>query len=534
MLPILLASLAAMAGSSVLFAPYVDTTAGNFDPVAYNAQTGAKTFALGFVAANANDQPQFNGNLVSNSWYQSQVKAIRALGGDVVVQQAMSWEQSPPARRFWPTTDSANYLDFDIEQQPGIASTMAGDMRNQTIKIVQGQSPIVKVAYTLPSAAFGLVDTGLMSLTRPPNLDLMEKYSITAVEVAYKQSAPRSGAEYWNHTHYWCQRRSSVNIMDVQQVAAYAVMAPLGIVCVYVLVHLGSSVASISTRGHRYRLLSRQSHVQSLGEAGHPQLRDSWALLHCLFGCRKKIGGAEFAQECYCFNTLPSQQLASNQCNMPCSGDASQTCGAGWIMTVAPDKPWSPSQGYRCRLLPRQVHFRASTKQISLSAVTPSTCAEFSNECYCFKTLPSQQLASSNCDMACSGDASQTCGGGWTLTVASNGAQLTIFGCFQDNATFRASTKQASLDSVIPMTCLSACVAAGCTFGGAEYSSSAIASTHCRPSSLRATSVAWLAPATRAKSVEVVGRPSCPTDLPLFPSPKLLAASKIVPLSDAQ
>ncbi|KAI8611249.1 hypothetical protein BC830DRAFT_1172042, partial [Chytriomyces sp. MP71] len=85
MLPILLASLAAVARSSVLFAPYVDTTAGNFDPVAYNTQTGAKTFALGFVTADSNGEPQFNGNLVSNGWYQSQVKAIRALGGDVVV-----------------------------------------------------------------------------------------------------------------------------------------------------------------------------------------------------------------------------------------------------------------------------------------------------------------------------------------------------------------------------------------------------------------------------------------------------------------
>ncbi|KAI8611250.1 WSC domain-containing protein [Chytriomyces sp. MP71] len=114
---------------------------------------------------------------------------------------------------------------------------------------------------------------------------------------------------------------------------------------------------------------------------------------------------------------------------MQCSGDASQTCGAGWIMTVASNGSASP-QILGC--YQDSSTLRSSLKQLSPSSVTPVSClnacvaagytyggAEYASQCFCLNTLP-QKLASSQCNMACTADASQTCGGSWTMTVASN------------------------------------------------------------------------------------------------------------------
>ncbi|TFK36205.1 WSC domain-containing protein [Crucibulum laeve] len=44
-----------------------------------------------------------------------------------------------------------------------------------------------------------------------------------------------------------------------------------------------------------------------------------------------KYAGVEYARECYCDNTIhsPGVPASSSDCNMPCTGDSSTTCGAG-------------------------------------------------------------------------------------------------------------------------------------------------------------------------------------------------------------
>ena len=42
-----------------------------------------------------------------------------------------------------------------------------------------------------------------------------------------------------------------------------------------------------------------------------------------------RFAGVEFGRECWCGNSYSSDlpELSDQHCNMPCSGDASKTCG---------------------------------------------------------------------------------------------------------------------------------------------------------------------------------------------------------------
>ena len=59
----------------------------------------------------------------------------------------------------------------------------------------------------------------------------------------------------------------------------------------------------------------------------------------CIAFCGGKsaaYAGIEYASECYCGNTLDSTAAAAptGDCNMGCSGNATEACGAGNRLTV--------------------------------------------------------------------------------------------------------------------------------------------------------------------------------------------------------
>ena len=59
----------------------------------------------------------------------------------------------------------------------------------------------------------------------------------------------------------------------------------------------------------------------------------------CIAACEAKsytLAGTEDGGQCFCGNTLTggSTQIAETMCDMACEGDASQTCGGGWALSV--------------------------------------------------------------------------------------------------------------------------------------------------------------------------------------------------------
>ncbi|GAW04985.1 copper radical oxidase [Lentinula edodes] len=111
---------------------------------------------------------------------------------------------------------------------------------------------------------------------------------------------------------------------------------------------------------------------------------------------------------------------------------------------------------------------------------------EYGGECWCDEYLHQvgfQETASSNCDMPCNGDATQTCGGPnlidvyWNGDFEQEGNPVTLSrsfwsfaGCFVDSVTQRTFPAQVqAVGGVYPPSCADACAFYGYTMMGTEY-----------------------------------------------------------------
>jgi hypothetical protein len=59
---------------------------------------------------------------------------------------------------------------------------------------------------------------------------------------------------------------------------------------------------------------------------------------NCVDHCSSKgfsVAGTEYGGECFCGNSLTTvQKLDESKCSMSCAGDASQTCGGSWALSI--------------------------------------------------------------------------------------------------------------------------------------------------------------------------------------------------------
>ncbi|KAJ7058518.1 galactose oxidase [Mycena amicta] len=162
----------------------------------------------------------------------------------------------------------------------------------------------------------------------------------------------------------------------------------------------------------------------------------------CINFCDNKnfiLAGVEYGQECYCDNFIGNGggPTAATDCNMACTGNALELCGAGNRLNVftsgkpPPPPPTIPAKignwtSLGCysdnvngiRSLPNGL---GVTVPMTLEACT-STCfaagypfaaSEFADECYCGTTINANAgpEPTTDCNMLCAGDAQEFCGG---------------------------------------------------------------------------------------------------------------------------
>ncbi|KAI1438727.1 heme peroxidase [Xylaria sp. CBS 124048] len=150
--------------------------------------------------------------------------------------------------------------------------------------------------------------------------------------------------------------------------------------------------------------------------------------------------GTEFGRECHCGNVLgaSSNQTELSDCNMPCTGDPTEFCGASNRLnlyyantTVGPSQPSivSTYSWYGCQT--ETIGIRAlASKTLVQGNMSLDVCAtfclgstyfgtEYGDECYCGDELGEGSMAapSTECSMACSGNGTQLCGAGNRLSV---------------------------------------------------------------------------------------------------------------------
>lgn len=163
--------------------------------------------------------------------------------------------------------------------------------------------------------------------------------------------------------------------------------------------------------------------------------------------------GLEYGNECYCGSSIQNggHPIADNSCNMACTADKSQLCGGPAAINIyhsnAPTQSagnipdgWASKSCYT-----DSVSGRTLSHQISLdsSTFTTESCinacqsagfsiagTEYSNECFCGNTIDNGATpASSGCDMACSGNHAETCGGAARINIYEHGT-CGLPGCY--------------------------------------------------------------------------------------------------------
>ncbi|EAQ93303.1 hypothetical protein CHGG_01538 [Chaetomium globosum CBS 148.51] len=141
----------------------------------------------------------------------------------------------------------------------------------------------------------------------------------------------------------------------------------------------------------------------------------------CLAFCSSKgfpYAGTEYSVECFCGSSLAAgaAKVADSTCNMACSGDAAQPCGAGGHLslfhtTEVSGPAANPGvndynhMGSKCTAACRAANY-------ILAGV------EYGGECYCGNSIANGAIpATSGCSMVCNGDSSEFCGGPDRLNV---------------------------------------------------------------------------------------------------------------------
>ena len=167
----------------------------------------------------------------------------------------------------------------------------------------------------------------------------------------------------------------------------------------------------------------------------------------CAASCAKfQYFGTEYSSECYCGNALDStaESTASSECNMKCSGNAGEFCGAGNRLSLYKNTNYVASapalagynyQGCYTDGNPRVLSAKSTSDGTSMSY---ESCAafcegydliglEYGAECYCGDSFASttSKKPDADCGMPCSGAPDEVCGGPNRLTVFKAGTPLT-------------------------------------------------------------------------------------------------------------
>ncbi|KAG8818964.1 hypothetical protein FRC18_012255 [Serendipita sp. 400] len=243
---------------------------------------------------------------------------------------------------------------------------------------------------------------------------------------------------------------------------------------------------------------------------------DQMTVQKCIDGCAAagfSSAGLEFGRECFCGNaSSPLADTAEmNECNMPCLGDASEFCGGPNRILIyhkstspgpepTPEGSWAPTEG---SCWTDSVYDRILHRFIGgYEDLTPAKCqalcenegfslagVEYSRECYCGNALMGDNHPSSGiCNMACTGDSQQICGGADAIniyvkdnfqytvgpvSVLDSYQQYTRTQCWHDDTSNRllkhGPSPPISNDLMTIQKCIDGCAAAGYSSAGLEF-----------------------------------------------------------------
>ncbi|KAK1853428.1 copper radical oxidase [Colletotrichum chrysophilum] len=217
------------------------------------------------------------------------------------------------------------------------------------------------------------------------------------------------------------------------------------------------------------------------------------------------VAGVEYSSECWCDYKIPAERRPETDCNMVCSGDSTEYCGAGNRLTIFSNGGTSPavnpgpsgwtSLGCYTDSSTRTLSYRAGVSgggsaMSVLQCTTACTAAgfafagvEYGTECWCDDAIRggTSSAPEDDCNMLCGGNNSELCGGPnrinlykgavapKTPSVLPTGWKSQ--GCLKDNIGGRSLGVYVGVEggNTNVANCIAACAAAGYTLAGVEY-----------------------------------------------------------------
>ncbi|KAF2170893.1 hypothetical protein M409DRAFT_35857, partial [Zasmidium cellare ATCC 36951] len=221
--------------------------------------------------------------------------------------------------------------------------------------------------------------------------------------------------------------------------------------------------------------------------------------------------GLEYGQECWCdYQLSGATQEPDSDCSMPCTGNSSEICGNGNRLSVyyngntytgPSTNPGPPGWTYlacytdsgNARTLRTSQGVSAGADNLTIAECTDACKSagygmagvEYARECWCDDAIQNgATVAQSGCDMTCTGNSTEYCGGSNRINVyqvanasgpGDGGAPTgwAALGCYTDNAgsrTLESSPGVAGGSSNMTVKgCLNACSSQGYLYGGLEY-----------------------------------------------------------------
>lgn len=166
----------------------------------------------------------------------------------------------------------------------------------------------------------------------------------------------------------------------------------------------------------------------------------------CIAFCESKgysFAGVEYSRECFCGYKLKSVSTRQDdlECNMGCSGDSDLKCGGpnrlnvytSSVPTQIVTNPgpinsgWTYKSCYEDSVYARTLAFRVDTPVGNSVLACTTACkaaghkfagVEWSSECWCDNTINYNRASGlSDCDMTCTGNPLEYCGGSQRLDI---------------------------------------------------------------------------------------------------------------------
>lgn len=223
------------------------------------------------------------------------------------------------------------------------------------------------------------------------------------------------------------------------------------------------------------------------------QLMSSGATVEtCIASAKTKnfaYAGLQWHGTCFAGNVLGYSKVSDGECNTPCSANSSEVCGGSWRNSIyatgitAPPTPAPTYKGCYTDDANRALPVALMSSNVMIESCVAAANArgllyaglQYKGQCFAGNVVGYTKVAEAQCNLPCTENSSQICGGSWRNSVYATGAttapkpSATAYkGCYSDDANRALSVALMSSGATVE-SCIAAAKAHGFAYAGVQF-----------------------------------------------------------------